>query len=49
MEIQLEECGEINISVYKTHDNLYPIFYIKTNNENMLPIVDILEDTLSLY
>ena len=49
MEIPLDECGQINISVYKTYDNIYPIFYIKTDTEDLLPVVDIIEDTLKLY
>ena len=43
-----KEIGEIKITVYKNEDG-YSFFYIKPNDETLLPIVDILEDTLKLY
>ena len=43
-----KEVGEIKITVYKTEDN-YSFFYINPDCEKLLPIVDILEDTLKLY
>ena len=43
-----KEVGEIKITVYKNDDG-YSFFYIKPNDEKLLPIVDILEDTLKLY
>lgn len=48
MQLQAKEVGNIQITVYKTEDG-YPFFYIKPNDESLLPIVDILEDTLKLY
>ena len=48
MKVQGKEVGNIEIIVYKTEEG-YPFFYIKPNNESLLPIVDILEDTLKLY
>ncbi len=46
--MKVKEVGEIKITVYKNNDG-YSLFYIKPNDENLLPIVDILEDTLKLY
>ncbi len=43
------ECGTITICVYKNPRTGYPFFYIKPDNENLAPIVDILDDTLKLY
>ena len=48
MKVQGKEVGNIEIIVYKTEEG-YPFFYIQPNNESLLPIVDILEDTLKLY
>lgn len=48
MQIKGKEVGNIEITVYKTEDG-YPFFYIRPNDESLLPIVDILEDTLKLY
>lgn len=46
--MKVKEIGEIKISVYKNEDG-NSFFYIKPNDETLLPIVDILEDTLKLY
>lgn len=43
-----KEIGEIKITVYKSEDG-YSFFYLRPNTEKLLPIVDILEDTLKLY
>ena len=48
MQIKGKEVGNIEITVYKTEDG-YPLFYIRPDDESLLPIVDILEDTLKLY
>lgn len=49
-EIPKEDSGEINISISRNMDDEKPLkFIIKTNNENLLDIVYILEDTLKLY
>ena len=43
-----KEIGGIKITVYKSEDG-YSFFYLRPNTEKLLPIVDILEDTLKLY
>ena len=48
MQIEAKEVGNIEITVYKTKEGC-PFFYIKPDDESLLPIVDILEDTLKLY
>jgi len=40
--------GKICVTVYQTSDGKR-FFYLKADNENILPIVDILEDTLFNY
>ena len=40
--------GDINISVYKTPDGK-TFFYIKADNEDLLPLLDIIEDMLHKY
>ena len=46
--MKAKKIGKIKITVYK-NDDRYSLFYIKPNDEKLLPIVDILEDTLKLY
>lgn len=40
--------GDIHVSVYKTPDGK-TFFYIKADNEELLPILDIIEDLLYKY
>lgn len=40
--------GNINISVFRTDDNITS-FSIKTDNDDVLNVCDIIEDTLKLY
>lgn len=47
--IEVKPFGEIKITVFKEEETNYPFFYIESNSENLLPIVDILEDNLKLY
>lgn len=43
-----KKCGTITVDVFKTDDDL-TLFYIKSNNKDVLNISDIIEDTLKLY
>lgn len=40
--------GKVCVTVYQTSDGKR-FFYLKADNEDVLPIVDILEDTLFKY
>lgn len=40
--------GTITVSVYKT-DNFFTSFEIKADNENILPVAYVIEDTLKKY
>lgn len=40
--------GDIRISVYKTPDNKI-FFYVNADNKDVLPVVYVIEDTLSYY
>ncbi len=43
-----EILGNIQITVYKTPDG-YNFFEIRANNEDVLPVLDIIQDTLFKY
>lgn len=45
----MEKQGTILLNVYKEPSTGLPIFYIKADNEDVLPVVDVLEDTLKQY
>lgn len=40
--------GDIRISVYETPDNKI-FFYVNADNKDVLPVVYVIEDTLSYY
>ena len=40
--------GDIHITVYETHGKT-PIFYIKADNKDLLPVLDYLHDTLDNF
>jgi len=40
--------GDIHVTVYKTPDGK-KFFYLKADNEDLLPVVDVIEDTLYSY
>ena len=40
--------GDIHITVYKTPDNKQ-FFYLKADNENLLPILDLLNNSLDNF
>lgn len=44
-----EKCGTITISIYKESHSGSPIFYVKADNEDVLPVSYVIEDVLSLY
>ena len=43
-----DKIGTITISVFKT-DNFFTSFEIKTDNETVLPVTYVIEDTLKKY
>lgn len=48
-KIIAEEYGTITIKVYKEKIHDCKLFFIQADNTKLLPIVDILDDTLKLY
>ena len=48
MPITGKSVGDIHVSVYKTSDGKI-FFYINADNIEVLPILDIIEDTLKQY
>lgn len=44
----MEKLGKIIISVYKD-DNNHTNFQIETDNEDILPVSYVIEDTLKMY
>ena len=44
-----KKCGTITVSVYKNDINNNYFFYVKSSNENILPVSYVIEDTLYLY
>ena len=48
-EIIAEEVGSINISMYKDATTGLPLFYVKSENEDVLQLSYIIEDFLKLY
>ena len=44
----MQKIGTVTVSVYKTeHDNTH--FEIQSNNDDVLPVQYVIEDTLKLY
>lgn len=48
LPIEAKKCGTVTVSVYKD-DASHSFFYIETDNEDILPVSYVIEDTLSLY
>lgn len=48
-EIVGRKVGSVSIHMYKVEETDSPIFYIKSTNEDMLPLSEIIEDLLKLY
>lgn len=44
----LKKLGTITVSVFKSDDNITD-FRIETDNDNVLPVSYVIEDTLKLY
>lgn len=44
-----EKCGTVTVSVYKKRDNKCMLFDVKTDNDNVLPVSYVIEDTLKFY
>ena len=44
-----DKCGTITVSIYKESTSDSHIFYVQSDNEDVLPISYIIEDMLSLY
>lgn len=40
--------GDIHITVYKTDANI-PIFYLKADNKNLIPVLDYLDNSLDTF
>ena len=45
----MQKQGTILLNVYKESTTGLPVFYINADNEDVLPVVDVLEDTLKKY
>lgn len=44
-----KKCGTVTVSIYKEQTSNSPIFYVKADNEDVLPVSYVIEDILSLY
>lgn len=44
-----EKCGTIIVSIYKETKSGSPIFHVQPDNEDILPVSNVIEDALSLY
>lgn len=44
-----EKVGTISIDVYKETITNGSLFYVKSENEDVLPVLYVIEDTLKLY
>lgn len=44
----MKKLGTITVSVFKSDDNITD-FHIETDNDNVLPVSYVIEDTLKLY
>lgn len=44
-----KKCGTITVSVYKKYDNNDMSFWIEADNDSLLPISYVIEDTLKQY
>lgn len=45
----MKKIGTITVSVYKEENNANTTFSIETDNDNVLPVSYVIEDTLNLY
>ena len=44
-----ENYGSITVQVFKENQTNQTIFYLQSDNDSLLPVVEILEDTLKKY
>lgn len=44
-----EKCGTVTVSIYKETQSGSSIFHVQCDNENVLPVSNIIEDALTLY
>lgn len=44
-----KKCGTIIVSIYKETKSGSPIFHVQPDNEDIIPISNVIEDALSLY
>ena len=49
MKKEFKKTGEIKIVVYKELDKKSHVFNFRTNSPKLIPLVNILEDTLKSY
>ena len=45
----MTKIGTITVSVYREESNTNTTFSIETDNDNVLPVSCVIEDTLKLY
>ena len=45
----VKKCGTITVSVYKEPSSSRPYFKIQSDNDDVLPVSYVIEDTLYLY
>ena len=46
-KLNVREIGNINITVYLEESSKYPVYYILPDRAELIPIVDLLDSTLS--
>lgn len=46
-KLKVREIGNINITVYAEESTNYPIYYILPDRKELIPIVDLLDNTLT--
>ena len=46
---KIKKCGTVTVSVYKDISSNRPIFKVNSDNDDVLPVSYVIEDTLYLY
>lgn len=49
LNLNVKKCGTVTVSVYKDVSSNRPIFKVKSDSEEVLPVSYVIEDTLYLY
>ena len=44
-----KKCGTVTVSIYKEANSGSHIFYVQSDNDDVLPVSYVIEDALSLY